>query len=61
VPAFITGIIAALPPEFKVLYIFITPFLMSWHYVVFKHGFFGMTPEKQEEREKVENTHYQMT
>ena len=61
VPAFITGFISSLPPEFKVLHIFVTPFFMSWHYVVFKHGFFGMTPEKQEEREKVDNNAYHMT
>lgn len=60
-PAFIMGVIASLPSEFKILYIFITPFLTSWHYVVFKHGFFGMTPEKQEEREKVDNNAYHMT
>lgn len=60
VPSFILGVLAELPSEFKIVYIALTPYLMSWHYVVFKHGFLGMKPEKQEEREKVDNNAYHM-
>lgn len=61
IPVLMINTISLLPPVFKMVYIVLVPYMMSWHYVVFKHGFFGMKPEKQEERKKVDNNTYHMS